>query len=489
MRRQVRKDTPRLARLRYGMVSTLLLIAVLAVLAGLCILVQRLEKKNAWKADLSFNAQTSYGQATEAVLAGLDSDVHAYVLYQEDQVLFDLMDRYAAATPHFTWERTDLTLNPGLAARFRSALPENTIDVNTIVFWCESTNRYRVVRYDQLITWTYDSEGELEVTGLRYESAITSAIRYVSSGSVPRILILQGHGEMKEEDAELLAYLWDSNAYDVYYYSLNTTQTTLRPDDLLVILSPTADFSDAEYAQILEFTRQGGCLLIACDPSTPVAAMPNFTQLLRLYNFSPKEGIVYAEENETATYYAPYRNYLIPALQYTEITAPMVQSGSTGLLLPDSRAFAVSGDTDNYVVTDAVLSSGSGSYLVPYARASGDGTARADTDEGGPFALALLSKRVTEDGYASISRAFIIGSSPALTDASVYARTDTQEFILRITDTLFGHPSTDVGIMAKDAVRPQLSARSHGAGTLAVFMLPAAVAAAAVVVLSARKRK
>ncbi len=485
MRTKTKNGAPR--RLRYGLTSTLLLLLGLAVLAGGNVIAQRLERDRAWKTDLSFNAQTSIGEVTRAVLDGLESDVRAYVLYQNDAVLFDLLDRYAAATPHFTWERTDAALNPGLMARFRSALPENTVDTNSLVFHCERTDRYRVVRYDQMVSLAFDDEGSWAVSGIRYESAITAAIRYVSGDTVPRILILQGHGEPGPEETALLTSLWESNAFDAESGTLNAFD--LRSGDLLAILSPLADLTDAEYARVLDFTRDGGCLLISCDPETPVASMPNFEALLRLYNFSPKPGIVCAAEDAQDGYYAPYRNWLIPTLQPSEITAQMLQSGAGTLLLPDCRAFAAPADTDNYAFTDEVLSSGEGSYLVPLSRAAGTGIARAEGDETGPFPLALLSKRITEDGHASISRAFVIGSSSALLDPAVYAMTDAQEFILRVTDTLFGHASADAGIMARDAVRPELSARSHAAGTLAVFMLPALVAAAAVVVLGIRRRR
>ena len=169
----------------------------------------------------------------------------------------------------------------------------------------------------------------------------------------------------------------------------------------------------------------------------------------------------------------------------------MLQRGEAVTLVINSRAFAGPESAD-YVFTDTVLSSGSGSVLVPLNRAESGRPALTGDEETGPFALALYGTRITEDGYAS--RAFVTGSTGALInepdlETDIWAGIDTEELILRVTDTLFGGASLDAGIVARAAVRPALSVRSHTAGTLAVFMLPALVLAAAVAVLGIRRRK
>ena len=180
MRKQTSKNTPHHARLRYGLVSTLLLLAILAVLTGANVLVTGLEKKNAWRTDLSFNRQTSYGEITAAVLQNLDRDVHAY-MFIDDEPLCELLDRYAAATPRFTWERADLAVSPGLIAKFTSTLTEESVTSDSIVFYCKETDRWRTVTAGQLLAASFDAEGNLQITGLRYENAITNAIRYVTA--------------------------------------------------------------------------------------------------------------------------------------------------------------------------------------------------------------------------------------------------------------------------------------------------------------------
>ena len=489
---KAKKSAARSMRLRYGVMSTLLLIAVLAAVIGVNILVTRLEKTHAWQTDLSFNRQTSYDEITKAVLKDSDRDVHAY-MFIDDEPLCDLLDRYAAATPHFTWEKANLTVSPGLVARFTSELQEESVTSDSIVFYCEATDRWRTVTADHLLTTSYDEEGNVQITGLNYENAITNAIRYVTADEPQRILVLQGHGERTQDDVVNLTELWDRAGYDVWGYAFSTAETELKPSDLLVILAPTKDLSSTEYAKLLDFTEQGGCLLMSFDPETPFEKMPNFTALLTLYNMHPLEGVVYAAAADTDTYYQNSRNWLFPAMEYAEPTIPMIQNGATRTLLVNSRAFEIPGEVD-YVYTEAVLSMDEDARLVPLSRTEAPNPIPTESDPAGPFALALLTKRITGDGNAAISRAFVIGSTGTLINGpeqalDLWAGIDTEELILRVTDMLFGGVSLDAGIVARAAVRPSLSVESHSVGTLAVFMLPALVAAAAVVVLGIRRRK
>ena len=133
-----------------------------------------------------------------------------------------------------------------------------------------------------------------------------------------------------------------------------------------------------------------------------------------------------------------------------------------------------------------VLRSGNGSYL----KALDNQTASLDRKEGdpaGPFALGLEARRVTEEGY--VSRAFIIGSGSTLTEQQIYAMTDTQQFILRVTEFLQDLGASDLSIMAKDALRPALGAGSTLTGSLILVALPALVLMAALLVLIPRRRK
>ena len=112
---------------------------------------------------------------------------------------------------------------------------------------------------------------------------------------------------------------------------------------------------------------------------------------------------------------------------------------------------------------------------------------KAEGDPTGPFVLAMQAQRVTTGGY--ISKAFIVGCSALLTEEQIYAMTDAPQLIIRMAEYLTGQQSSNLDIMARNAVRPALSARSNGMGSVIVAALPLAVLLAAVGVLVRRRNR
>ena len=94
---------------------------------------------------------------------------------------------------------------------------------------------------------------------------------------------------------------------------------------------------------------------------------------------------------------------------------------------------------------------------------------------------------MTTDGY--ISKAVVLGCSTLLTSSQVHAMTDAQEFIVTTVQYLANGAAIDLGIMAKTAVRPQLSVRATTLGSVILVTLPLLVIAVAIAVLLPRRRK
>ena len=475
-----------LRRLRGGAPAAAVLALFLAALVVLNVAFGTLEKRNGWRVDFSFNALTTTTETTQQVLAELPCPVHIYALYgrgQEDQPLLELLDRYAAASPLVTWERADIATNPGLLTRFSGPTSEDVPGTDSLIVSCEETGRWRVLDYTDFISLSLDVEqGAYQLAGLRYESRITAALRYVTQERIPRLVVLRGHGELDENGTAVFAELLRGNNYEVVYATLKEAELT--PEDCLALLSPVRDLTEEELGQITDFTAQGGSLLITCDYSDPVDRMPNMAALLRSYGAEPLTGIVVASAEEPDTYYSDNRIALIPSMLSTDITADLVASGADVLLLTGSRAFRTPEEADRNLTALPMLMSGSRAYLRDLETAP-DTIEEQDGDPLGPFTLALQSERVTREGY--ISRAVVLGCSTLLTSAQIHAMTDCQEWIIRTAEYLLDAEPADLGIMARTAVRPQLAPTSVTLGSLLVAALPLAILGAALIVLLPRR--
>ena len=464
----------------------ILMILLAASIAALNIGAEKLEKRYGWRRDFSFNSISTHSEVTRDTLEHLEHPVHLYALFRrgdEDALLTEVLDRYDAASELVTWEQLDPALNPSLISRF--ATETNTPGENSLIVSCEETGHWRILGPEDYVSVTMDTEtGEYNYSGWTYERSITNAISWVSRENVPKVIIVQGHGELDGDTVQHFDGLLTANRFEVAYADLSDPASAPDPQDLLVFLGPQKDLNGEEMEKVRKFAARGGSFLFACDYSDPLDKMPGYTALLRTYGFLPLDGIVLADRAASETYYNGNRMYLLPEMCSTDITLDMIASGADSLLLPGCRGFEEPDETDRNLITTTLLRSGETSYLKDISSTTLD---KSEGDPEGPFALALQSRRITEDGY--VSRAAVIGCSGALVNEQVYAMTDIQQFIIRTAEFLLDLEATDLDILAKEAVRPALGTGSVGLGSVLLAALPAAVLLAALLVLLRRRSK
>ena len=476
------------AHLRYGTISAALLGILTAILIAVNCLATALEKRNGWRVDLSFNGITTQSDVTREALKDLPYPVHIYAMFskgQEDAPLMELLDRYAAASDQITWEQSEPGLNPMLLARYSDE--RETVSSDSLIVACEETGRHRILSPADFVSLSMDEEtGNYSWAGYTYERALTGAILYVTRDTVPRAVILQGHGELDGQMLSAFEAMLKDNHYDTAYEDLSRDGYTPDPADLLIFFSPQVDLTEEELAKITAFTDQGGSVLFTCDWVDPIDRMPNYAALLRSCGFVPREGIVVADPADPGSYYNNVQTVLIPKVLSTDVTMDLIASGADTLLLPGSRAFEDPGEGDRALMVSPVLQSGDTAWLKRLT-AESTSMAKAEDDETGPFCLALQSRRVTQGGY--VSRAFALGCSALLTEEQIHSMTDGRRFALRMMEFLLDTTGGAPEIPARDAVRPGLSARSGPLGSLMITALPMLVLLIALLVLLPRRNR
>ena len=475
-------------KLKYGSVSALMVVMVLAALIALNAGIYALEKKQGWRIDLSFNGIASRSRETAEVLERLEDPVEIWALFRkgdEDAPLTELLDQYAAASDRVSWKQIDPTLNPALLNRFTtdSVAPGS----NDLIVYCEKTGRFRVLGPDDYVSVGMDTEtGEYTYTGWTYERSITGAIAYVTRERIPRAVILKGHGEMDEDTLRYFRELLEANQYEVVFEDLTASAFVPDPEDLLMFFSPVRDLTEQELQKLTKFAAEGGSFLFTCDYTDPAENMPNYSALLRTYGFRPMEGIVVADAKDEDSYYNGNQVWLLPEMCSTDLTLELIAAGANHLLLPGARAFGEPEESDRYLTAAVVLRSGKSSYRKELA-AGTMSISREPGDEEGAFPLALEARRVTAEGC--VSRAFIIGCSAALADRQLYSMTDCQQLTIRVMEFLLEADASDLLIEPKEAVRQALGTGSTNLGSVLVVALPMAVLFAALLILGPRRSR
>ena len=483
--KDILKRLPANTRL-FRRVSSWLAVFILISVSILAVTVMdRAEERYALRRDFSFNRVTSQSEESTRVLKALPHPVHAYALFtpgNEDQALIGLLNRFAAVTPNFTYSIENLLTNPMLVNTLSSSLNDQEVTADSLILHCEATGRTRVLRGVDYLAQSFDSAQQaILLSGLMYEESIMEALVYVTMDQVPRVFILEGHGEIAKAETVTLESLLADNHFEVKRLNL-LSDDSLKPSDLLLVLSPQIDLADEELQKLTAFTGDGGALLITSDYSDP-DRLPLFDALYRSLGFVRLPGIVVADRDDNAAY-TQSQIILTPYFEMTEPTAPLIGAGQTRLILPGARAFNMA-SIDNRQQVTPILTSG----LAYIKQIKGDEVSLEpeEGDESGQFSLALLSD--VAHGNGTHSRALILGNSSMLLDSYLYETTYATQFLLHMANHLMARDPIDLNIQPRQLVRPPLTMDNPLIPAAVIVLLPLLPLFLALPYLLRRKRR
>lgn len=385
-----RKETSGSRRFRLGGMTLLIILLTIAIVAAVNIAVSMLPSE--WiHIDLSENNVLSISDTTRTVVGNLTEDITLYYIVQpgnEDLDTQELLRRYADLSDHIKIVTKDPLLYPGFASQYTSdTLGENSIIVESAQRWSVITQDDIYVSnytYDQ-VNYTYSSNTEFDG-----ENALTSAIDFVVSDSLPKVYSLTGHGE-----TELPSSLTTSiERQNIQMDTLDLLVSGAVPEDAscLMISAPTRDITREELDLVLDYLNGGGRLMLITGYGAE--SFPNLMELPAYINAVLCPGIVL---EESANYsLSGYQYYLIPEQKDHEITAPLLGSGIR-VILPMTQGILLTGSAADGIDISPLLVTSSTAY------SKADGIAattleREENDISGPFILGLSASREMDSG-------------------------------------------------------------------------------------------
>lgn len=369
---------------RGGTYSLAVTAVVLAILIAVNVFVSVLPA-SATKLDISASKLYSITSNTKAVVNNLTQDVTLYWVVQadkEDSVIENLLSKYDSLSDHIQVEKKNPDVYPTFAAQYT----DETVPNNSVIV--VSGDRSRYISYNDIYVQTSDMYAYSYTTSFDGEGAITSAIDYVVTETLPRMYVLEGHGE-----TELPASFADAvEKENVQTQSLSLLTEDSVPEDAacVTIYAPQSDISQEEAEMLRSYTEKGGKLLVIAGP-VKGAELTNLYSLLSDYGVEPVEGIVVESDREHYAFGYPY--VLMPDMQSDNITQSLMDSRyhpifpvSQGLQVTDSSSV-----TTLLTTSDTAFSKTAGYSLTAYDKETGD------TD--GPFAVAVS---IATDGGGQI---------------------------------------------------------------------------------------
>lgn len=232
------------------------------------------------------------------------------------------------------------------------------------------------------------------------EGAITSAIDYVISQDLPKVYLLQGHGEAELPERFREQVEKENMALDSL--SLLTVDQIPEDADCILVYSPASDLSGKEAEMLQTYAASGGKLFVMAGPVSD-GTLPCFNSILDAYGVTAEEGIVVESDRNYYAFQYPY--VLMPDLSSSEITNALMEERYLPVM-PICTGLQVSG-ADSSVTTFLTTSD------TAFSKASGYSLDTYDFEEGdreGPFALGVSISCENEGQIVWISCASFLES-------------------------------------------------------------------------------
>lgn len=347
---------------------------VLAILVVLNVLVSALPS-SLTKLDISATKLYSITSNTKVVVNALEEDVTIYWIVQsgeEDDVIENLLSKYESLSDHIKVVKK----NPDVYPTFAEQYTNETVQNNSLVVECGDRSRF--IGYDDIYIQEADIYSYTYSTSFDGEGAITSAIDYVVTDELPRLYVLEGHGE--QELPQNFKEQIEKENIETNTLSLLTVDEVPEDADAILIYESSSDLSEEEIDMLYEYAEDGGKLLVIAGP-TEDGILENLYSLLENYDVETCEGIV-VEGNRDSYTMQPY--VLLPEMSSHEITDSLIEENYYPNM-PISQGMIIN-DESGAVTPLLTTSSESFSKIAGYDLTTYE---KEDGDIDGPFAVAL----------------------------------------------------------------------------------------------------
>lgn len=476
------KKTSSARALRMGSYSLILTAIVLAVAILANVLVTSLPS-NLTVFDVTAAKRHSLSEQTLGLIKGLEKDITIYWLVKngsEDMNVSTMLDQYDGLSSHIRVIRKDPELSPTFLEQYEVTNVEN----NTLIV--ESGERFRYLGSEDIYEYdftNYYTTGTVD-SNFAGELAVTSAIDYCISESLPKLYVLTGHGE-----ADLsLEFKNAVERQNIEMEALSLASVQQIPADASAVLvnAPGSDITADEKLKLQTYLNNGGNMLLLTDP-LEAGTLTNLESVMAEYGVTVEPGIVVEGKQENYAWGNPLN--LLPNMVYHSVTNPL-RDNNYYVMMPVSHGLNVSENLPETLsvskllyTSDVAYNKADGYHMTTYSKENGDLT--------GQFALAVAIQNTLDDGLSS---EILWISSAMLLDDEVNAQSSggNSDFFLNSLNWVLEQEESSFTIHAKKTAYEYLSLNSSSSTTftiLVVGVIPACYLIVGVVVLVRRKRQ
>lgn len=361
------------AILRKGGFSIAITAAVLAGIIVLNVLVGALSKRFALEYDMTPQKENSMSDENIEYLKGLDTEVEITVCATPDDYEGGYMSYYAESLYSVSEDATDYykqtiklldkypVYNDKITLRYVDTQGTAFTEVSAkysneklyygdIIVSCtkNGSERYKVIGYEDIYhlsqDTTYAAYGYTlnTVDGNNVETAVTSAIAYVTSGKTKKVAVIKGHS--RTDYTEDYITLLKENNYEVTELTEGMVGSISDEYDAVIIAAPNTDFLGSELDALSEFLENDGKLgkglIFFADAAS--AHLPNLYDFLEQWGIAVGEGILFETNSQNYMPDDPTTMGTYPTDSENDITKGM-KLCITGYNVPITAAYDAEG--------------------------------------------------------------------------------------------------------------------------------------------------
>lgn len=377
-----------------GTTTILLVLIVIACYIGLNMLV---EKINIDDIDLTEKKLYSISEETKTKLKDLNEDVTIEIINTKNySYLVDYIKKYSLVN-----EKIKIDEVEDLASRVDLQTKYNINDTDTLIV-VKKGEKEKTISTSELYTYDYSTGKQIDLT----EEKITNAIVELSIEEKPTIYILssKAYYESKQALNSVVEQL-KSEANEVKYLDILTTGVI--PEDCKCLIIPTlkSDLNDLERDKILEYTKNGGKIMVLTSQNILNIETPNLNKVFAEYGFSIEYGAIFEQDTSKMLQNAP--EFVI-----TDVSAKFMSNINMSMkmcFIDAGRIKFVDDDklTELGVTYDAIATTGITSFERTNFNIQSYNRTEQDGEEGSFIVGADITKKISDD----VSSELIIYSS------------------------------------------------------------------------------
>ena len=245
-----------------------------------------------------------------------------------------------------------------------------------------------------------------QATSLSLEQELTAALLYVSTGDLPTVYLLEGHGEQSMFQLGMpglnVRDLLENDNYEVDTLDLVSRDTIPEDADVLLVVAPEQDLTAAETQRLDSWMRDGGRVVFVLQAARRTG-LPNLDELLAGFGVRLVNGIIV---EESGRHTPDSQVFLVPEMTSHEIVAPM-RSDRLFIVMPAAGPIEELETKRRTLTVDPFLNTSEGSFL----RTDFDiqSVEQQEGEPNGPFAVGVAITDNDLDGYVK-SRVVVFSS-------------------------------------------------------------------------------